>query len=183
GSGNWSWPALYFIDARGRVRQHHFGEGEYQRPESAIQQLLAETGVGGLRDGDAVSVDAQGIEAAADWDNLKSPETYVGYDRAQNFASGGGAELERRRVYAAPARLALNQWALAGEWTMGRQATVPVSPKGVVSSRVPSRDLHLVMGPPRQGVAVRFRMTIDGQPPGSARGSDVEEGAPAPDVD
>ena len=108
---NQYWPALYFIDARGRVRQHHFGEGEYQRSESAIQRLLAEAGVAGLRDGDAVSVDAQGIEAAADWDNLKSPETYVGYDRAQNFASRGGAELDRRRVYAAPARLALNQWA------------------------------------------------------------------------
>jgi thiol-disulfide isomerase/thioredoxin len=95
---NQSWPALYFIDARGRVRQHHFGEGEYQRSESAIQRLLAETGVGGLREGDAVSVDARGIEAAADWDNLKSPETHVGYDRAQNFASRGGAELDRRPV-------------------------------------------------------------------------------------
>jgi thiol-disulfide isomerase/thioredoxin len=122
---NQYWPALYFIDARGRVRQHHFGEGEYQRSESAIQRLLAETGVGGLREGDAVSVDARGIEAAADWDNLKSPETYVGYDRAQNFASRGGAKLDRRRVYAVPARLALNQWALAGEWTMGRQGHRP----------------------------------------------------------
>ena len=119
-----------------------------QRSESAIQRLLAETGVGGLREGDAVSVDAQGIEAAADWDNLKSPETYVGYDRAQNFASRGGAELDRRRVYAVPARLALNQWALAGEWTMGRQATVLGSPKGRIVHRFRARDLHLVMGAP-----------------------------------
>jgi hypothetical protein len=111
---NQYWPALYFIDARGRVRQHHFGEGEYQRSEYAIQRLLAEAGVAGLREGDAVSIDAQGIEAAADWDNLKSPETYVGYDRAQNFTSRGGADVDRRRVYAAPARLALNTWALAG---------------------------------------------------------------------
>jgi thiol-disulfide isomerase/thioredoxin len=173
---NLYWPALYFIDARGRVRQHHFGEGEYQRSESAIQQLLAETGVGGLREGDAVSVDAQGIEAAADWANLKSPETYVGYDRAQNFASRGGAELDRRRVYAAPARLSLNQWALTGEWTMGRQATVLGSPKGRIVHRFRARDLHLVMGVPAGESPVRFRVSIDGQPPGPAHGLDVDEG-------
>ena len=173
---NQYWPALYFIDARGRVRQHHFGEGEYQRSESAIQRLLAEAGVGGLREGDAVSVDAQGIEAAADWDNLKSPETYVGYDRAQNFASRGGAELDRRRVYAVPARLALNQWALAGEWTMGRQATVLGSPKGRIVHRFRARDLHLVMGASRGESPVRFRVSIDGQPPGPAHGLDVDEG-------
>jgi thiol-disulfide isomerase/thioredoxin len=173
---NQYWPALYFIDARGRVRQHHFGEGEYQRSESAIQRLLAEAGVAGLREGDAVSVDAQGIEAAADWDNLKSPETYVGYDRAQNFASRGGADVDRRRVYAAPARLALNTWALAGEWTMRRQATVLTSPGGRIVHRFHARDLHLVMGPPPQGTSVRFRVSIDGQPPGAAHGLDVDEG-------
>ena len=173
---NQHWPALYFIDARGRVRQHHFGEGDYQRSESAIQRLLAETGVGDLREGDAVSVDAQGIEAAADWDNLKSPETYVGYDRAQNFTSRGGAELDRRRVYAVPARLALNQWALAGEWTMGRQATVLGSPNGRIVHRFRARDLHLVMGAPRGESPVRFRVSIDGQPPGPAHGLDVDEG-------
>ena len=98
---NHSWPALYFIDARGRVRQHHVGEGEYDRSEMAIQRLLAEAGVGGPRDG-GVSVDANGVEAAADWDNLRSPENYVGYERTENFASPGGAERDRRRVYAAP---------------------------------------------------------------------------------
>jgi thiol-disulfide isomerase/thioredoxin len=173
---NQYWPALYFIDARGRVRQHHFGEGEYERSEKTIQQLLAEASVGGRRDGDVVSVDAGGVEAAADWNNLKSPETYVGYDRTQNFASHGGADLDRRRVYAAPARLALNQWALAGEWTMGRQATVLSSPKGRIVHRFHARDLHLVMGPPRREHPVRFRVSIDGQPPGAAHGLDVDDG-------
>ena len=147
-----------------------------ERSERAIQRLLAEAGVAGLRDGDLVSVDAQGIEAAADWANLKSPETYVGYDRAQNFASRGGADLDRRRVYAAPARLALNQWALAGEWTMGKQATVLSSPGGRIVHRFHARDLHLVMGPPGDGSSIRFRVSIDGQPPGAAHGLDVDEG-------
>ena len=151
---NQYWPALYFIDARGRVRQHHFGEGEYQRSEAAIQRLLAEAGVAGLRNG-VVPIAAEGLEAAADWDNLKSPETYVGYDRAQNFASR--PDPDRRRVYSAPARLALNQWALAGEWTMGKQATALSSPTGRIVYRFHARDLHLVMGPrrpiPRYGFA------------------------------
>ena len=147
---NQYWPALYFIDARGRVRQHHFGEGEYDQSEMAIQRLLAEVGVGRPRDG-VVSVDASGVETAADWDNLRSPENYVGYERTVKFVSPGGAERDRRRLYAAPARLALNQWALAGEWTMGRQATVLSSPNGRIVYRFHARDLHLVMGPPRQG--------------------------------
>jgi thiol-disulfide isomerase/thioredoxin len=172
---NQYWPALYFIDARGRLRQHQFGEGEYERSETAIQRLLAEAGVGGIRDG-VVSVVADGIEAPADWDNVKSPENYVGYDRAQNFASRGGADLDRRRVYAAPARLSLNQWALAGEWTVGRQATALSSPNGRIVYRFHARDLHLVMGPTRRESPVRFRVSIDGQPPGGAHGLDVDEG-------
>jgi thiol-disulfide isomerase/thioredoxin len=173
--GNQYWPALYFIDARGRVRQHHFGEGEYDRSEAAIQRLLSEAGVAGLGNG-VVSADADGVEVAADWDNLKSPESYVGSDRMQDFASRGGAHADRRRLYAAPARLARNQWALAGEWTIGREATVLSSPTGRIVYRFHARDLHLVMGPPRQGAAIRFRVTIDGQPPGPARGVDVDEG-------
>jgi hypothetical protein len=170
-------PALYFIDARGRVRQHHFGEGEYERSESNIQRLLAEAEVAGPRVGDAVSVDAHGVEAAADWANLKSPETYVGYDRAQNFASRGGVDVDRRRVYAVPTRLALNQWALAGEWTMRKQATVLSNPGGRIVHRFHARDLHLVMGPSSQGTSVRFRVSIDGQLPGpAARGLDTDEG-------
>ena len=146
------WPALYFIDARGRVRQNHFGEGEYERSEMAIQRLLAEAGIGSVPSG-VVSVDAGGIEAAADWDNLRSPENYLGYDRTQNFASRGGATVNRRRVYTAPARLALNQWALAGEWTIGKQATVLNSPNGRIVYRFHARDLHLVMGPSHAGAS------------------------------
>ena len=172
---NQYWPALYFIDARGRVRQHHFGEGEYDRSEMTIQRLLAEAGAGGPRDG-VVSVDASGVEIAADWGSLRSPENYVGYDRTENFASPGGGQLDRRRRYATPARLALNQWALAGEWTMGKEATVLGSPHGRIVYRFHARDLHLVMGPPRQGNAVRFRVSIDGQAPGAAHGLDVDPG-------
>jgi thiol-disulfide isomerase/thioredoxin len=172
---NQYWPALYFVDARGRIRQHQFGEGEYQQSELAIQRLLGEAGVGGLSEG-VVSVDADGVEAAADWDNVRSPENYVGYDRTQNFASRGGADVDRRRAYAAPARLSLNQWALAGEWTVGRQATVLSSPTGRIVYRFHARDLHLVMGPPRRESPVRFRVSIDGQRPGPAHGLDVDEG-------
>ncbi|HVQ16236.1 MAG TPA: hypothetical protein VMS40_21690, partial [Vicinamibacterales bacterium] len=170
---NQYWPALYFIDAGGRIREHHFGEGEYQRSEKTIQRLLAEANVGGVRN-DLASVDAGGIEAAADWENLRTPETYVGYDQAQNFASRGGADLDRRRVYAAPSRLALNEWALAGEWTIGRRATALSSPGGRIVFRFHARDLHLVMGPQRPESPVRFRVSIDGQPPGAAHGGDVD---------
>src|SRR5262245_14194790 len=118
---NQYWPALYFMDARGRIREHQFGEGEYERSERVIQRLLADAGVVGAGAG-AVSVKPEGIEVAADWGNLRSPESYVGYERAQSFASR--ADPDRRRVYTAPSRLALNEWALAGEWTIGRQATL-----------------------------------------------------------
>jgi len=172
---NQYWPALYFIDAQGRVREHHFGEGEYERSEQTIQRLLGEAGVGSVPGG-VVSVDAVGVEVAADWDNLKSPENYVGHERTQNFVSPGGALADRRRVYAAPVRLALNQWALAGDWTIGKQATVLSSANGRIVYRFHARDLHLVMGPPGQGTSVRFRVSIDGQPPGAAHGLDVDGG-------
>src|SRR4030095_10485373 len=139
------WPADYFIDAQGRIRHHHFGEGEYERSERIIQQLLAEAGIGGIGD-ELVSVDARGAEAAADWGSLKSPENYVGYERTENFSSPGGAVLDRRRVYAVPARLRLNQWALSGEWTVQKQATVLNQANGRIAYRFHARDLHLVMG-------------------------------------
>jgi thiol-disulfide isomerase/thioredoxin len=172
---NHYWPALYFVDARGRVRDHHFGEGEYGRSEQIIQRLLAEAGVADVSDA-FVHVDGSGAEAAAAWSDLKSPENYVGYERTENFASPGGAALDRRRLYTAPARLAINQWALVGDWTMGRQAAVVSSPNGRIVYRFHARDLHLVMGPPRPGASVRFRVVIDGQPPGSAHGADVDDG-------
>jgi thiol-disulfide isomerase/thioredoxin len=172
---NQYWPALYFMDARGRVRQHHFGEGKYEESELAIQRLVAETGISEVR-GSVVAVDANGFEAAPDWQNLRSPETYLGYDRARNFASRGGAELDRRRVYAAPARSALNTWALAGEWTIGKHSAVLSSAKGRLVHRFHARDLYLVMGPLHRGSPVRFRVSIDGQPPAAARGLDIDEG-------
>jgi thiol-disulfide isomerase/thioredoxin len=171
---NQYWPALYLVDPRGRVRQHYFGEGEYDRSGVAIQRLLTEGGVAVVGAG-AVSVDARGVEAPADWFNVRTPETYVGYDRTERFASPGGVQSDRRRLYSVPARLAVNQWALAGEWTIGRQATVLSSPNGRIACRFHARDLHLVMGPSQQGNPVGFRVSIDGQPPGPAHGLDVNE--------
>ena len=172
---NHYWPALYLVDARGRVRAHRFGEGEYDKSEQLIQRLLAEAGAAEVDRG-VVRVEASGVEAPADWSDLKSSENYVGYERTENFASPGGAAVDRRRLYAAPARLGLNQWALIGDWTVGRQAAVVSSPTGRMVYRFHARDLHLVMGPPRQGASVRFRVAIDGQPPGSAHGADVDAG-------
>jgi hypothetical protein len=173
---NQYWPALYFIDARGRVRGQQFGEGEYERSEKTIQRLLVEAGVAGAGEGNIVSVAGKGVEAAADWGNLKSPEAYIGYDRLQNFASRGAPDPDRRRVYTAPTRMALNRWALAGEWTIGKQAAALTSPNGRIVHRFHARDVHLVMGPAQQQSAVRFRVSLDGQRPGGARGLDVDEG-------
>jgi thiol-disulfide isomerase/thioredoxin len=150
------WPALYLVDAQGRIRHHHFGEGEYEQSETIIQQLLAEAGTG-ASGRELVSVDARGFEAAADWGNLKSPENYVGYERTEKFASPGGAVPDKRRVYAAPARLKLNHWALSGDWTVEKQATVLNKANGRIVYRFHARDLHLVMGPAAPGTSVRFR--------------------------
>ncbi len=171
---NQYWPALYFVDAQGRVRHHHFGEGAYEQSEMIIRGLLAEAGAGGIGDGQ-VSVDARGIEAAADWGNLKSPENYVGYDRTQSFASPGGAVLDKLRMYELPARLRLNEWALSGDWTVKKEFAVLNKANGRIAYRFHARDLHLVMGPAAPGASVRFRVLIDGRPPGAAHGIDVDE--------
>ena len=121
-----------------------------------------------------VSVEGRGAEAPADWTNLKSPENYLGYERTENFASPGGAVLDKRRVYAAPARLTLNQWALSGDWTIGKQAALLNEANGRIAYRFHARDLHIVMAPAVRGKSVRFRLLIDGQPPGAARGIDVD---------
>jgi thiol-disulfide isomerase/thioredoxin len=168
------WPALYFVDAQGHIRHHQFGEGDYEQSERIIQQLLAEAGIGGI-DHELVSVDARGAEAAADWGSLKSPENYVGHERTENFASPGGAALDKRRVYAAPAQLRLNHWALSGDWTVGKQAIVLNQANGRIAYRFHARDLHLVMGPAAPGTPARFRVLIDGQPPGAAHGIDVDD--------
>ncbi len=170
---NQYWPALYFLDARSRVRDRHFGEGEYDKSERTIQRMLKDAGVSGIRDG-LVSVEAGGVEAAPDWNNLRSPENYLGLDRTQGFASPDGAQRDRRRLYRAPSRIALNEWALAGEWTMGRAAAVN-NGQGRIVSAFHARDVHLVMGPVQQERPVRFRVSIDGRPPGPARGVDTDE--------
>jgi thiol-disulfide isomerase/thioredoxin len=168
------WPALYFIDAQGRIRHHQFGEGDYEQSEMVIQQLLAEAGTGRIGQG-LVSVDAQGAEAAADLESLRSAENYVGYARTENLASPGGARLNEPRVYAAPVQPRLNHWALSGDWTMGIQATALNKAGGRIVYRFHARDLHLVMGPAARGTSVRFRVLIDGQPPGAAHGVDVDD--------
>jgi hypothetical protein len=173
--GNQYWPALYFLDVRGRIREHHFGEGEYEKSERAIQQLLADAGVGGVGSG-IVSVEGTGIEAAPDWNNLRSPENYLGHQRTERFASPGGVEQDRRTRYSAPQRLALNQWALVGDWTVGTQATVSGTPGARMVNRFHARDLHLVLGPARRDTPVRVRVTLDGRPPGPAHGGDIDEG-------
>jgi thiol-disulfide isomerase/thioredoxin len=171
---NHYWPALYFVDAQGQIRHHQFGEGQYEQSEMIIQQLLNEAGISGIGP-DLVSVDARGVEAAADWDSLRSPENYLGYERTENFASPDGAVLDTRHVYAAPARLRLNHWALAGDWTVQPQAIVLNQADGRIAYRFHARDLHLVMGRAARGTPVRFRVRIDGQPPGAARGTDVDD--------
>jgi thiol-disulfide isomerase/thioredoxin len=168
------WPALYFIDAGGRIRHHQFGEGQYEQSEKVIQQLLAEAGTVDFSR-ELTSVNTRGIEAAADWNNLRSQETYLGYERTQGFSSRGGATQNRRRVYVPPARWSLNAWALSGDWTMKKQSIVMNEPNGRIAYRFHARDLHLVMGPAARGASVRFRVTIDGQPPAAAHGDDVDD--------
>jgi thiol-disulfide isomerase/thioredoxin len=170
---NQYWPALYFIDAQGRIRHRQFGEGGYEQSEMVIQMLLAEAGNGGT-EGDSVAVDPRGIEAAADWRNLRSPENYLGYARTENFASAGAAPDKPRR-YDVPERLRLNEWGLSGDWTIKPETAVLNAANGRVAYRFHARDLHLVMGPAAPGTPVRFRVLIDGQPPGAARGLDVDE--------
>jgi thiol-disulfide isomerase/thioredoxin len=167
------WPALYFIDARGQVRHHQYGEGGYAESERVIQELLAEAG-GPAAGGALVSVEGTGAEAAADWGSLKSSENYLGTTRTVGFASPGGARADQRQVYAPPARLGLNEWALSGMWAMGRGSVVLHQVNGRIVYRFHARDLHLVMGPAARGTSVRFRVLIDGQPPGAAHGTDVD---------
>jgi len=171
---NQYWPALYFVDSQGHIRHHQFGEGEYEQSERIIHQLLAEAGFDRPSQ-ERVSVDARGVEVAADWNSLKSPENYVGYERTENFASTGGAVLDKPRVYAAPARLRINQWALSGDWTMRKQFTALNQANGRIAYRFHARDLHLVMGPAARGGSVRFRAIIDGKPPGASHGIDVDD--------
>jgi cytochrome c biogenesis protein CcdA/thiol-disulfide isomerase/thioredoxin len=173
GFHNQYWPAHYFIDAQGRIRHHHFGEGEYDQSEKIIQQLLAETGNASVPSG-VVSVNAKGAEAAADMADVKSPETYVGYERAENFGSSGGDVRDASHVYSLPAKLQLNQWGLTGDWTIEAERAVLNETPGSITYDFHARDLHLVLGPAADGKPVRFHILIDGHAPDGAQGVDVD---------
>ena len=141
---NQYWPALYFIDAKGRVRYQYFGEGAYPQSEMMIQALLREAGAANVSR-EAVSVDPRGLEIAADWGSLRSPESYVRYDGTETFASPGGPALDKPRMYSLPAQLRLNEWALSGDWTIRRDASALNKPGGRIAYRFHARDLHMVM--------------------------------------
>jgi thiol-disulfide isomerase/thioredoxin len=168
------WPTLHFVDARGRIRHHQFGEGDYEQSERTIQQLLVEAGAGEISHR-LVSIDAQGAEAPADWGSLKSPETYAGFELTENFSSPGGARLNNSHVYGYPAKLGLNHWAMQGDWTVGREAVALNTANGRIAYRFHARDLHLVMGPAVRGASVPFRVLIDEHLPGASHGSDIDD--------
>jgi thiol-disulfide isomerase/thioredoxin len=164
---NHYWPALYFVDAEGIIRDQHFGEGRYEQSERVIQRLL---GV----ERELVSVEGLGVEAEADWNNLRTPETYLGYQRSEHLASPDGVASDERRAYALPERLRLNHWALAGEWTIGRENAVLEQAGGSIAYRFHARDAHLVLSPGARE-PIPFRVSLDGEPPGRSHGVDVAE--------
>ena len=169
---NQYWPAVYIADADGRIRHHQFGEGGYDDCERGIQQLLREAGVHGVGD-DLVSPTPAGFEVQADWTNLRSPETYLGYAQGQGFASRSGVELGRPAGYELPPMLMLNQWALSGDWTIDAGASTLNAADGRIAFRFHARDVHLVMRAP--DAPVPFQVLVDGEPPGDAHGLDVDE--------
>ncbi len=170
---NHFWPAVYIADAEGRIRFHHFGEGEYAMTEMVIQQLLLDAGAQAI-DQSLVEVEPRGLEVAADWRTLRSPETYTGYGQATGFASEGAASFDRPRVYTAAARLPLNHWDLSGTWTVARHAAIANEPGGRIAFQFQARDVNLVMGPATPGATVPFRVYLDGQPAADAHGTDVD---------
>jgi thiol-disulfide isomerase/thioredoxin len=167
------WPAHYFIDAKGKVRFEHFGEGNYEESERWIQELLQER-AGKPMPAGAVSIQAQGIEAAADSSDVRSPETYLGYGRAEHFGSPGGFAYSEEKLYAAPSHPSLNQWGFEGQWVDHIQSAVLNSAGGKIVFHFHARDLHLVLGPAANGKPVRFRVTIDGAAPLENHGVDID---------
>jgi cytochrome c biogenesis protein CcdA/thiol-disulfide isomerase/thioredoxin len=170
--GNQYWPAFYVVDAQGNIRYHHFGEGEYDQSEQVIRQLLAEAGhsrlpsvTGGAK--------ANGTQVAADNDDLLSTETYVGYQQAQGFASREAVLPGEVRAYTSPGKVLLNTWSLEGQWKVDAERAQLANASGKIAYRFHARDLHLVLGPAADGKPVRFRVTIDGAPPGASHGTDV----------
>jgi cytochrome c biogenesis protein CcdA/thiol-disulfide isomerase/thioredoxin len=173
GFHNRYWPAHYFIDATGRIRYHHFGEGDYDQSEAWIRGLLEERNHQPPPNR-ATRIAASGAEAASDLQAVQSPETYIGYLRAENFSSPGGFNEDAAKVYRAPARLDLNEWALTGRWKDEDQIATLLSSVGGIVYRFHARDLHLVLGPGGDGKPVRFRVTLDGKPPGADHGADTD---------
>ena len=164
---NHYWPALYFVDVDGAIRDHHFGEGRYEGSERVIQRLLSV-------EREPVSVRGKGVEAEADWDHLGTPETYLGYDRGEHFASPGGAAYDERRTYDLPDHLRANHWALSGEWTVGRERVALDEPGGSIAYRFHARDANLVLSAGSRE-PIPFRVLVDGEPPGPSHGLDVDE--------
>jgi thiol-disulfide isomerase/thioredoxin len=172
--GNQYWPALYIFDAHGHLRHTLFGEDKYETAERVIRQLLEEAGHRDL-DSRPTVVDARGAEKPADWKDLRSPENYLGQRRTENFRSSGGIGSGEPSQYAALGRLGVNSWALAGTWTVTDDRVVVEAAGGRISYRFHARDLHLVMGPVTRGTEIRFRVRLDGKPPGASHGVDVDQ--------
>jgi thiol-disulfide isomerase/thioredoxin len=170
---NHFWPAVYIADAEGRIRHHHFGEGEYAQTEMVIQQLLLDAGAQDL-DQDLVDVEPRGLEVAAEWRTLQSPETYVGYGQGSGFASEDVAEFDRPHAYVGRSGLPLNYWDLTGTWTVARHAGILNEPGGRIAFQFHARDVNLVMGPLSPGTTVRFQVFLDGQAAGDSHGTDVD---------
>jgi thiol-disulfide isomerase/thioredoxin len=168
------WPALYFIDTKGHIRHHQFGEGNYEESEKVIQQLLTEAGRSDIPTS-LSSVQPSGAELAADVSTLRSGETYTGYRRTANFSSPEGVLNDKPHVYTIPQHLQLNQWALGGDWTMGEETAVLNKAIGRITYRFHARDVNLILGPGKSGTTPRYRVLIDGHPPGAAHGVDVDE--------
>ena len=171
---NHYWPAVYLADAEGRVRFHHFGEGEYPMTEMVIQRLLVDAGATEL-DGSLVSVEPEGFEVAADWRALRSPETYLGYGQTTGFASPDRPRADEAYSYPTPSGLTLNEWAPSGSWTIARHAALLDEAGGQIAFRFQARDVNLVMGPPSRGTSVPMRVLLDGEAPGTAHGFDIDE--------
>ena len=168
------WPAVYIADAEGRLRYHHFGEREYAMTEMVIQTLLVDAGVEGI-DGELVQVEPQGFEVDADWPNLRSPETYLGYGRTTGFSSRDDMRFDEAHAYPESLGLRLNQWVPIGNWTIAQHAAVLNDPNGRIAFRFHARDVHLVMGPAVRGRSVQMRVSLDGQAPGASHGVDVDD--------
>jgi thiol-disulfide isomerase/thioredoxin len=166
------WPAHYFADAQGRIRYHHFGEGAYAESERVIQQLLREAGAVKVADG-LIDADATGVQLAPDMSEVQSPETYVGFQRAEHFVPETGLVPDKVAAYSPPAELALNDWSLDGKWNVGSERATSSAPASRIVYRFHARDLHLVLGPGADGKPVRFKVLIDGKAPGDAHGTDV----------